>query len=1062
MKRTSIQLLAASALAASAFANPELTKPIVGPDLVFEEKDGFVAVEAEHFFKQEKSDVRAWYLTTFDREAGLKPDADPNHVANASGGAYLEILPDTRRNHGEKLIRGENFINQPGKMAVLSYKVHFNTPGKYYVWARTHSTGTEDNGLHVGIDGTWPESGQRMQWTGKRRWVWGSKQRTEKVHTGVPGILYLNIDKPGEHIIQFSMREDGFEFDQWMMTTRRVSKIGDDIFNTSMVKAGKKPDPFKEVIGAGRTMSYLDPRNLKVIPAEPAPPVKPAPANRSQTQVPVAGQMNANTAMTIWDFPKRQRVYIDKGKWFAVNPEAHKSGSATGAFPFSDGTFDLTLFAVGENDGQSTYEVLVEGEKIGDFKAPLSDKMYEEGARFSKTFKDVIVSSGAMIEVKSAIGSKDGEDFSRARWSHIAVKPVDGKKPVRNRGVQRPPTMPGTNPKAIFKGDLFGKRGENGIGKLEISGEFKQWHKITVTLDGPFAHEKDNKPNPFTDYRMTAAFTHAASETVYEVPGYFAADGNAGESGAESGIKWRAHFAPDRPGEWKCAVTFKTGRAVALDTSGKGGAILMPYHGQKGSFTVAKSDKTGRDLRGKGRLSYVGKHHLQFEGTREWFVKAGADAPETFLAYADFDGTVALKPGKSPLKTWQAHVRDWKPGDPTWKGGKGKGMIGAINYLSGKGCNVFSFLPYNAGGDGDNVWPFVERDDKFNYDCSKLDQWGIVFDHATAKGMYLHFKLQETENDDNVRGGHKDRNVGKVVTALDGGDLGPERMLYCREIVARFGHNLALNWNLGEENTQTTGQQQDMAKYIADLDPYDHLIVVHTYPNQQDKIYRPLLGGASALRGASLQNSNVKDCHWQVVKWTRESAAKGKPWVIGFDEPGTAGEGMPADEGYPGMPENFKNPSVDDTRKYALWGTLMAGGSGVEYYFGYKLPQNDLVCEDWRSRDKSWDYCRIALEFFQNNELPLGEMKNEDELVGNTKHDNSAYCYAKRGEVYAVYLPDGGERDIDLTHAGGRFDVWWFNPRTGGALVKRGRANGGGKPKLRAPDSEGDWVALIR
>ena len=34
---------------------------------------------------------------------------------------------------------------------------------------------------------------------------------------------------------------------------------------------------------------------------------------------------------------------------------------------------------------------------------------------------------------------------------------------------------------------------------------------------------------------------------------------------------------------------------------------------------------------------------------------------------------------------------------------------GAINYLSGKGCNVFSFLPYNAGGDGDNVWPFVER-----------------------------------------------------------------------------------------------------------------------------------------------------------------------------------------------------------------------------------------------------------------------------------------------------------------------------------------------------------------
>ena len=64
-------------------------------------------------------------------------------------------------------------------------------------------------------------------------------------------------------------------------------------------------------------------------------------------------------------------------------------------------------------------------------------------------------------------------------------------------------------------------------------------------------------------------------------------------------------------------------------------------------------------------------------------------------------------------------------------------MIGAINYLSGKGCNVFSFMPYNAGGDGDNVWPFVERNDKLNYDCSKLDQWGIVFDHATASDGYV-------------------------------------------------------------------------------------------------------------------------------------------------------------------------------------------------------------------------------------------------------------------------------------------------------------------------------------
>ena len=60
--------------------------------------------------------------------------------------------------------------------------------------------------------------------------------------------------------------------------------------------------------------------------------------------------------------------------------------------------------------------------------------------------------------------------------------------------------------------------------------------------------------------------------------------------------------------------------------------------------------------------------------------------------------------------------------------------------------------------------------------------------------MYLHFKLQETENDDNKAGKNGSKEVPE---SLDGGDLGIERKLYCRELIARFGNNLALNWNLG-------------------------------------------------------------------------------------------------------------------------------------------------------------------------------------------------------------------------------------------------------------------------
>ena len=580
---------------------------------------------------------------------------------------------------------------------------------------------------------------------------------------------------------------------------------------------------------------------------------------------------------------------------------------------------------------------------------------------------------------------------------------------------------------------------------VEVSGELKQWHAVTLTLDGPFAHELDLNPNPFTDYQFDVLFTHESGE-VLRVPGYFAADGNAAQTSAQSGTKWRAHFSPSRTGRWKYEVLFFG--APNLIAGEEKEERSNQLEGIGGVFEIAPSDKQLPDFRARGRLAYVGKHLLQFQGDKSYFLKAGADAPETLLAFSDFDGTEALNKKKGPLKTWSAHKQDWKEGDPTWKEEKGKGLIGALNYLSGKGCNAFSFLSYNVDGDGSNVWPFVHPRKKFHYDCSKLDQWNIVFRHGVEKGLFLHFKMQETEIDDN-RSGKK----SKVPAALDDGELGPERRLYCRELVARFGHHLALNWNLGEENTQSKEEQLAMAGYIRAIDPYDHHIVVHTYPNQQNKVYNALLG-SEEITGVSLQNSSLFDCHKQVLKWTSKSIAKGHPWAVAFDEPGDAQFGMPADPDYPGMKANAKVPSIHDCRKYTLWGVLMAGGMGVEYYFGYKLPQNDLRCEDWRSRDQSWEYCGHALQFFRDENIPIEAMKNRNDLIGNSKNDNSKYCLAKEGEVYLVYLPTGGETEIEVSE--GDYVVSWFNPRAGEMSEEKDFAG-----TLQAPDSE-DWLALVR
>ena len=366
------------------------------------------------------------------------------------------------------------------------------------------------------------------------------------------------------------------------------------------------------------------------------------------------------------------------------------------------------------------------------------------------------------------------------------------------------------------------------------------------------------------------------------------------------------------------------------------------------------------------------------------------------------------------------------------------------------------------------MWPFVQREDKLHYDCSKLDQWQMVFDHAQRLGLYLHFKLQETENDDNRSGHGNDEGPGRVAASLDGGDLGVERKLYCRELIARFGHELALNWNLGEENTQTPAQQRAMAQYIHDTDPYHHLIVVHTFPNWQDRVYPELLGDRSILTGASLQNG-WNNAHQRTLKWVTESNKAGRPWVVANDEQNPASLGVPPDPGYAGSSGRAEGegPAYDlhDIRKATLWGTIMAGGAGVEYYFGYKLPQNDLVCEDFRSRDKSWDYCRIALDFFREHEIPFWEMTNADALIGNAKNDNSRYCLAKPGSVYLVYLPTGGTAEIDLSGVSGTFTVQWFDPRHGGPLRAGSvpKVSGGGKVALGTPprDPTDDWLIVI-
>ncbi|MGD1893290.1 MAG: DUF5060 domain-containing protein [Cyclobacteriaceae bacterium] len=591
---------------------------------------------------------------------------------------------------------------------------------------------------------------------------------------------------------------------------------------------------------------------------------------------------------------------------------------------------------------------------------------------------------------------------------------------------------------------------------VAIQGELKKWHKVNLIFEGPETSELADE-NPFLDYRLDVTFTNG--DQSYLVPGFYAADGNAAESSAEAGNKWMGRFTPDQTGEWSYTVSFKKGEEVAVQEDITEAASAGFMDGATGSFTIADSDKSLPDNRAQGRLNYVGERYLKYAETGDYFIKLGVDAPENLLAYEDIDAT----PNALGLrKNWEPHRQDVdeEASEFSWQQGKGQNLLGAINYLASEYLNVFSFLTFNVDGDDRNVYPYLLKvpeaeyeeyaNDKQNkeawatlfhrtrLDVSKLEQWERIFDYAERKGMFLHFKTHETETDH----------------LMDNGAFGTEGKLYYRELIARFGHHLALNWNLGEENNQPIEEVKKVAAYLRELDPYQHHLVIHTFPNQDDR-YQQLIGDQSPLTGASLQlrDKEFWDVHPRVLKWRAKSDSTGKAWALAVDEPGNAQFALLPDD---------EDPTHDLARANALWGTLMASGYGVEWYFGYDSPNSDLTAEDFRSRDIFWDQNRHARTFFEDH-LPFWRMQPADELTSDT----ASYCFAAKDEIYVVYVRNAEQTpSLNIGSSEKEFSVLWYDPRQGGDLQEgtipnvtaTGEVNIGYPPA----DREKDWVALIR
>lgn len=596
-----------------------------------------------------------------------------------------------------------------------------------------------------------------------------------------------------------------------------------------------------------------------------------------------------------------------------------------------------------------------------------------------------------------------------------------------------------------------------------------RWDTHELHFEGPMLSETA-KPNPFTDYRMDVRFRHAASGVVFVVPGFFAADGRAADTSASEGRVWIARFTPSRTGSWAWSVRFITGSFAA--TTGKGKAV--GFNGAKGAFTVKESAAKWPDLRSMGRLQYVGTRYFRFANGRT-FLKLGTNTPENLLGYSEFDNP------KLPARhDFASHLKDWRRGDPTWKNGRGKAIIGAINYLHAQKVNsLFSLLMTVRGDSHGDVFPWVKPEEVYRFDVSKLEQWYVVFKYASSKGLTLNLSFLETENEALF-----EYLAGKDVKA----DFAVTRKLFYREMVARFSAHLGFTMTIGEENGwdeyvsasghagnewgkgNTPGQRAAFSNYIRSIDPYDSPILVHTFPPEKKKVYYPLFTYTNArVESASLQMGRMKSTNFETLFWLDYSAKQGRQWVVTGDEFG----GGDLEVG--GVPlAKWKDQTKDNYRAQWAWANALAGGAGIELYVAVA----DQSLDDFRQLDWAWAEFSRVRSLFERHAIPYWAMNSHNELIGATVSEKIGnghawtYCLAKPGEVYVAYW-GGSMKDYTLNLAAYpatmKFQVRWYSPRrheSNDLLTGNVRTVSGGRSRsfLGNPPAAKlgqDWVAVV-
>jgi WD40 repeat protein len=177
--------------------------------LIQQEGNNPIVIEAEDFDANVQQGCHWWSVINDQSASGEKkvqcfPDLSDDKTGVISVYGIDDVLKDAPK---------------------LDFRVHFKTPGVYYIWVRGQSRNHYGNSLHVGMNGKPVSSSDNIECLGDNNtWIWDNDTKDNAPAT-------IEIDEAGPVTINIWPREDGIQIDKLVLTL-------DDAFQP----AGPGPD----------------------------------------------------------------------------------------------------------------------------------------------------------------------------------------------------------------------------------------------------------------------------------------------------------------------------------------------------------------------------------------------------------------------------------------------------------------------------------------------------------------------------------------------------------------------------------------------------------------------------------------------------------------------------------------------------------------------------------------------------------------------------------------------------------------------------------------------------